>query len=1044
MQEGTRVQYEKNFEKEIGQLNEGQLLAVKQIDGPVMVIAGPGTGKTQILAARIGEILRSDQQIGPHNILCLTYTDAGTVAMRNRLLQFIGPTAYRVNIYTFHAFCNDIIQHNLELFGKKEMQPISDLEVVQVIREILDELASDHPLKRLAGSAYYDVPRLRDLFRIMKEEDWSPEFISSEIDRYIADLPLRDEYIYKRASKNGHKPGDIKQDDINKEKEKMNILRSGATLFPVYTTKLKKIGRYDYSDMILWVLNAFKTNEDLLRKYQEWYQYFLVDEFQDTSGAQNELLQLLIDFWEKPNVFVVGDDDQCIYEFQGARVKNMTRFFEKFEKEIEVIVLKHNYRSTQPILDAAKSVIDHNRQRLVHQPPLLRKIPALTKTLLASKKSSETKPSLPTLTEYHNTLHEEAAVVEAIQKLQKEGVPLNEIAVLYAKHRQIENIQSLLEKKGIPYSARKRIDILELPLVRQIINLLTYLDLESRRPNSGEHLLFEIMHYRFMGIDPRDAAKIATHCGRNRLRWREQLGRYEELKQLNLVKYPSVMFFEENLTQWIQSVANETLQGLFERLLNWSGLLKQVLGSDEKIQDLQIITTFFDFLKSECIKQPHLQLKDFLLMISQMKESGISLAINKTVYIENGVQLITAHSAKGLEFGHVFLIGCVTDAWEKSRGGQNQFSLPDTLTQTQTLETEDAGKVESTRRLFYVALTRAKDHLYISFSSATTEGKKLEKTRYLEELASQQGIPIVRLHLSDETLTGYTGLLLKDVPKPREHIVSLEKEHLAAILEKFEMTATHLNKYLECPISFYYDMILRVPSAKSPTAAYGTAVHDSLKWLFTEMKERGKEFPEQNEFITQFRYFLTRQRDAFTDIEFKNRIAYGEQSLPAYYQQYVQTWNRNVLCEFNINHVEVDGVPINGNLDKIEFIDKNTVNVVDYKTGKPSNGKAKTAGASDKNPEGGNYWRQLVFYKILLDNFKRENWNMISGEIDFVEKENVRDSAFLKVKINIQKEDEILVRNQIKETYTKIKNLEFENGCNEPDCKWCNFNNTIL
>ncbi|HEY4798663.1 MAG TPA: UvrD-helicase domain-containing protein, partial [Bacteroidia bacterium] len=195
--------YDKKFSEELARLNAEQRKAVEHIDGPVMVIAGPGTGKTQIIAGRIGHILKSDLQIAPHNILCLTYTDAGTVAMRNRLLQFIGPTAYRVNIYTFHSFCNDIIQHNLDYFGKRELEPISDLEHVKLLHDLLDTLPANHLLKRLKGDIYYDTDRMKNLYQQMKEEDWSPEHISKKIDEFLSDLPQ--EYVYVKDSKNGKK-----------------------------------------------------------------------------------------------------------------------------------------------------------------------------------------------------------------------------------------------------------------------------------------------------------------------------------------------------------------------------------------------------------------------------------------------------------------------------------------------------------------------------------------------------------------------------------------------------------------------------------------------------------------------------------------------------------------------------------------------------------------------------------------------------------------------------------------------------------------------
>ena len=176
--------YNDNFLKALARLNENQRKAVDETEGPVLVIAGPGTGKTQILAARIGKILL-DSDTQPHNILCLTYTDAGAVAMRKRLFDFIGPEAYRVHIYTFHAFCNDIIQENLDYFGKLELDPISDLERIALLRQLIDQFDQDHPLKRYHGDVYYEASRLQNLFSVMKREDWTSDLINEKIDDFI-------------------------------------------------------------------------------------------------------------------------------------------------------------------------------------------------------------------------------------------------------------------------------------------------------------------------------------------------------------------------------------------------------------------------------------------------------------------------------------------------------------------------------------------------------------------------------------------------------------------------------------------------------------------------------------------------------------------------------------------------------------------------------------------------------------------------------------------------------------------------------------------
>jgi DNA helicase-2/ATP-dependent DNA helicase PcrA len=179
-------------------LNEQQKRAVDTIEGPVMVIAGPGTGKTQILGARIGRILL-DTDTQPENILCLTYTDAGVVAMRKRLLKFIGPDAYKVNIYTFHAFCNDIIQENLSLFEKSSLDPISELEKIELFKNLIDSFPKNHPLKRYRGDVYFEIRNLQQLFSTMKREGWTPAMISQSIDAYLADIPNREEFVYKRA-----------------------------------------------------------------------------------------------------------------------------------------------------------------------------------------------------------------------------------------------------------------------------------------------------------------------------------------------------------------------------------------------------------------------------------------------------------------------------------------------------------------------------------------------------------------------------------------------------------------------------------------------------------------------------------------------------------------------------------------------------------------------------------------------------------------------------------------------------------------------------
>ncbi|RYZ87414.1 MAG: ATP-dependent helicase, partial [Moraxellaceae bacterium] len=459
-------------------------------------------GKTQILAARIGKIL-TDTDALPSEILCLTYTDAGAVAMRKRLFEFIGPDAYRINIYTFHAFCNEVIQENLEYFGKINLDAISDLDSAMLFQELIDDFENNHALKRFTGDRYYDASRLKSLFSTMKRESWSEDFIKQAVKNYIDDLPNREEYIYKRANAaKGISIGDPKQGDIDKVVEQMNKLLAAAAEYKRYDAKMKAGNWYDYDDMIIWVLKAFRENEDILRRYQERYQYILVDEFQDTSGSQNELLKFLLNYWDTPNVFVVGDDDQSIFKFQGANMGNIIDFANDYVSTLHTVVLKHNYRSNQHILDISKALIDNNKQRLTAQLQL-------DKNLQASHPRFSELVVEPTIREYENPDQELVDISRIIKQQLVKGTPANEIAVIYRNHSQAEALVHYLDTQKIAVNTKRKIDLLAIPFGEKIINILRYLAMELDSPYSGDELLFEIMHYDFFNVPPIEIAKAS-------------------------------------------------------------------------------------------------------------------------------------------------------------------------------------------------------------------------------------------------------------------------------------------------------------------------------------------------------------------------------------------------------------------------------------------------------------------------------------------------------------------------------------------------------
>ncbi len=1026
----NKERLESKFKEEYERLNEKQRIAVDTIEGPVMVIAGPGTGKTQILASRIGKILL-DTDAQPENILCLTYTDAGVVAMRKRLLNFIGPDAYKVNIYTFHAFCNDVIQENLSLFEKTALDPVSDLEKIQFFKELIDSFPKNHSLKRYRGDVYFEINNLQSLFSNMKKEGWTPAFINQKIDEYLADLPTRDEFIYKRKYKEFN-AGDLKRDKIQEEQERMDKLRAAVGEFDRFQQLMRKKNRYDFDDMINWVIKAFEENKNLLANYQEKYQYILVDEYQDTSGTQNRLVELLISYWEKPNVFVVGDDDQSIYRFQGANVENMLDFASNYQKDLLTVVLTNNYRSTQPILDVSKTLINRNDERLVN------KIDGLSKELLSSRKELVSLKNPPHIREYDTQRQEMIGIAKQVQDLVAQQVAPGRIGIIYKENKYGEELAQYFKLLNIPVYSKRHLNILELPLGQKIMLVLKYLASEHDISYSGDEMLFEILHFDWFGIPSIEIAKISMEVAEKRYKDDKT-----SIRQLLVEKSlaPAKDLFSSNLHeglkktsaiigQLVSDVSNVTLQHLFESIIREAGVLSHIMQSPDKHWQLQILTGLFDFVKDETHRNPTLNLQGFVNLIEMMEKEDIKLPLVQVSGSDKGVNLMTAHGSKGLEFEYVLLVGCNSSFWEKKRKPGGGYKLPDTMFTSQPASNDE----EELRRLFYVALTRAEQHLYISYSKFKNDGKELEPSMFIAEIQDEHQLPIEKIIIDTEVLSQFAALHFAESEAPE--IEKIEEEFIGHLLDKFVMNVTALNNYLKCPLEFYFKNLVRIPSPKNEATEFGSAVHHALEKLFRKMQDgKTNTFESKKEFISDFVWYIERHRESFTKEQFSRRLEYGQEVLSNYYDKYINNFNKIVAIERRIKTVYKD-VPLKGALDKLEF-DGKSVNVVDYKSGDPDKGIPKTKGPSDKEPNGGDYWRQAVFYKILVDNYEQKDWKVVSTEFDFIEPDKKKN--YRKEKVVISPADITTVTQQITTTWEKIQNRDFYTGCGKEDCHWCDF-----
>ena len=480
----------------------------------------------------------------------------------------------------------------------------------------------------------------------------------------------------------------------------------------------------------------------------------------------------------------------------------------------------------------------------------------------------------------------------------------------------------------------------------------------------------------------------------------------------------------------ISQIPNVTLLNLLEQILQKTGIIQEVLTGQDKNYELTLVSHFFDFIKEETHRHPNLHLSSLVAMLKLMRREDIRLPLPITTGNDAGVNLLTAHGSKGLEFNYVFLAGTNAHYWEKKRSTANAgYTLPDTVLSS----LEHANDKEELRRLFYVAITRAKQNLSISYSQYKSDGKEAEPSQFIIELIEGKEASIQKMEVSDALKTTYTLLRLHAAPRPE--IQQLENDFITPKLEKFSMNVTALNNYLKCPLHFYYNSLIRVPSGKSEATTFGSAVHDALNKLFKKMQESGNVFPDTQTLVQDFNYYMNRHREAFTQQEFKDRKELGETVLIKYYDKYVNEWNKVVTTEYRINNVVVKDIPLKGAIDKIEFNGKQVV-VIDYKTGNIENAREKLQAPNDKNPLGGDYWRQAVFYKILL-NHHPKNWEVVSAEFDFVEPN--KKKQFEKIAISITDADLTTVGQQIQMVWEKIQNKDFYTGCGKEDCHWCNF-----
>ena len=1045
------------------QLNAEQREAVDTIEGPVMVMAGPGTGKTQVLTMRIANILRQTDT-DASSILCLTFTESAAAAMRERLLGIIGTDAYRVRIGTFHSFCNDIIQDNPEKFAlAQEWQALAQVERIEVLQQEIDRLPGHSSLKPF-GSPYLFLPDIIENLQWLKKEGieakelqqlvQSSQIFAEEVgllvdcfaqqratDRTeqvtnqliealkgrqqktkagqavwrLAQEVIREYETAEGQAENKRQQGKARTQFKNKLKKITEGLAKQAPrqaelvrVYQGYQKRLKEMGRYDFDDMILQVLAVLARDDELLAQYQEKWQYILVDEYQDTNGAQNEIVNLISRWHEAPNVFVVGDDQQSIFRFQGASLENLLGFWQRYQTHIKVITLKKNYRSHQLILDAAGQLINHNQETVA------RYVPG-TKVALTAANGNEAYKIEEI--KFETEEMERYGVAQRIKSLIETGVKPAEIAVLGRYNRDVEEMGEVLIKLGVPVALQVGFNVLREVRVQQFKRLVEWAVGTQR-----EDRLADVLQYDWWGFKPLDVLKIIYYAGQKRMGVLGVLMNEQKLKQAEVEQPDKFIAWARRAAKWKRQLVNQPLVFVFDELLNDTGLLRRILQEPNGLNVLNALNSLWAELKRMSAVKPDLTMENFMDRLALMEENRLPLMAEAGLKGSGGVRLMTAHKAKGLEFEQVFIIKLVDRHWGNQRN-RTRLPLPPGIVRFDPVAGQENDEDE--RRLFYVALTRAKKHLYWSYAQFNTNGKEQIPAQFRGEVSAE---------LVESTNWAMSGrqsqecALLQHERAGKQLNDEMIRHWAAEKLKTYVMSVTHLNHYLECPRMFYYRSFLHVPAAKNKHLAFGTAMHGALydAWQMTRESKPVSEKYLVDRFKRRLRREILSVRDR------RDSIAIGEKVLREYFQYYGFVAGKKMELEYNFRRhgVLLGELPLTGQLDKIEYLNKQQVKVVDYKTGNPDS-------AYQESRPGGKYHRQLVFYKLLCDESKRFNYQMVSGELDFIQP-SMRRGTLIRLEYVITAREVAELKDTIGRVWAEIKTLKFmDEGAGCGKCDYC-------
>lgn len=867
-------------------LNEGQIKAVTHTGGPLLIIAGAGTGKTSVITRRIAWLI-AQGLAKPEEILALTFTDKAAGEMEERVDRLLPYGYVDLWIQTFHAFGERMLRtHGLDIGLSTKFRVLSRTEQWMMLRRHFEKLPLSYYKPLGNPTKFFDA--LLTVFSRAEDELVTPDMYL----QYAKELSL-------------FQDGEHNVEDVIKQQQEI------AEVFHLYKCLLREEGALDFSDLINETLRLFQTRPHILAEYQKQFKYVLVDEFQDTNWAQYALVKLLTG--ARQELTVVGDDDQSIYKFRGASISNIMDF-EKDFPEAARVVLTENYRSKQEILDFSYNFIQHNNPDRLEA--------ALEGAI--SKRLHAAKGDGGFITHLHgkNLQDEAQLVVDRMRVLKDKNaeVTWNDFAVLVRANDHAEPFINALRIAGIPHEFYASRGLYQKPL---ILDVLAYLRVLMNSEDSVS--FFRLCTIDTYKIPHDDLVVLSNHASK------KTLSLFEAAKGASAISGMSEPGVEhlKILIDYIEKHAEETREkkvgGMVLAFLNETGYIKALAVKEEGFvrEQMRVLQFFWRMVQAFADENVDPTVKNFLERIHIELEAGETGALPADP--DSGpelVRLMTVHAAKGLEFRYVFIVNMVDKRFPTIER-RDAIPLPDAFVK-ERLPGGDAHLQEE-RRLFYVACTRAKEGLFLTSAEEYGGVRKKKLSRFLQE--------------TDLQITG---------PQSTELIVDVQQvptvKNPLPIPER--MSFSQFEAFERCPLQYKFEHVYRIPKVGNANKSFGQSVHNSLQEIYKRYSERKFSLDasvSQSEKTLGalvaadevLEIYQEKWIDEWYETKKDKAVRYekGKEALLLYHvthkDESPDVYGLEVGFTLKFNHVAV-----RGRIDRIDRLADGTVHIIDYKTGK--------------------------------------------------------------------------------------------------------------